>query len=117
MRTSNWIILAIGIAFAAYVFHSLARTEPVEVIQTRLEHQGGKVFVAGQVKNTGSSARTIDLEVHYYDRNGRPVGEDALQLNALGVGEVAAFKSPPHTLDGVADFSIYLNHGRNPYGN
>jgi hypothetical protein len=71
MRTSNWIILAIGIAFAAYVFHSLARTEPVEVVQTRLEHQGGKVFVAGQVKNTGASARTIDLEVHYYDRNGR----------------------------------------------
>src|SRR6266851_4437164 len=103
MRTSNWIILAVGIAFAAYVFHSLARTEPVEVIQTRLEHQGGKVFVAGQVKNTGSS--------------GRPLGEDALQLNALGAGEVAAFKSPPHTLDGVADFSIYLNHGRNPYGN
>jgi len=117
MRTSNWIILGVAIAFAAYVFHSLARTEPVEVVQTRLEHQGGKVFVAGQVKNTGASARTIDLEVHYYDRNGRPLGEDALQLNALGAGKVAAFKSPPHTLDGVTDFSIYLNHGRNPYGN
>ena len=117
MRTSNWIFLAAGVAFAGFVFYSLSRTEPVEVIQSHLEHSDDKVFVEGQVKNTGTDARTIDLEVHYYDRNGRPLGEDALQLNALRAGEVASFKSPLHSLDGVSDFSIYLNHGRNPYGN
>jgi hypothetical protein len=30
---------------------------------------------------------------------------------------VREFKSPPRAIDGVEDFSIYMNNGRNPYGN
>ncbi|MGH7933895.1 MAG: FxLYD domain-containing protein [Candidatus Binataceae bacterium] len=116
MRKSTWIILAIGVVFVGFVFYSLTHVEPVRVLQSHLEHEGGKVFVEGKVKNTGSRTSAVDLEVHYYDRNGRPLGQDVLKLSGLGAGSVKAFKSPPHDLSGVSDFSLYLNNGRNPYG-
>jgi len=55
--------------------------------------------------------------VHYFDRDGHSVGKDVVSIAGLRHGAATHFKSPPHPDDGVADFSIYLNHGRNPYGN
>jgi hypothetical protein len=117
MSRSKWIILIVAFAFIGFVFYSLTNVEPIEVLGTHLEHQGGKVFVEGEVKNTGSRTRAIDLEVHYYDRNGRPLGQDVLKLTGLHAGSVEEFKSPPHELNAVSQYSIYLNNGRNPYGN
>jgi hypothetical protein len=37
-------------------------------------------------------------------------------LYGLAAGGVREFKSPQRTIDGVEDFAIYLNNGRNPYG-
>ena len=110
-------MLAGGIAFAGFVFYSLLSVEPVKVVNSHLEHSSGLVDVAGQVRNTAERARAIELEVHYYDRIGRPLGQDTLTLSGLGPGATRAFKSPPRAIDGVEDFSIYLNNGRNPYGN
>jgi hypothetical protein len=117
MRKGGWMMLAGGLAFAGFVFYSLVSVEPVKVVRSQLEHDGRRVFVAGQVRNTADQARAIDLEVHYYDRNGRPLGQDTLTLNGLEAGAVREFKSPQRSIDGVADFSIYMNNGRNPYGN
>lgn len=117
MRKGGWIMLAAGIAFAGFVFYSLLSVEPVKVVRSRLEHDGNLVDVAGQVHNTADRPRAIELEVRYYDKNGRSVGRDTLQLDGLGAGATRDFRSPPRAIEGVADFSIYLNNGRNPYGN
>ena len=111
------MILAVGLAFVGFVFYSLIAVEPIKVVGSHLEHQGNRVFVAGQVRNTADHARSIELEVHYYDRNGRPLGQDTLTLDGLDAGAVREFKSPQRAIDGVADYSIYMNNGRNPYGN
>ena len=106
-----------GLVFAGFVIYSLLTLEPVKVVYSHLERDGNRVFVAGAVHNTGDHARRIELEVHYYDRDGRPLGQDSLNLEGLQADAVRDFKSPPRVLEGVDDFSIYLNNGRNPYGN
>ena len=110
-------MLASALAFVGFVFYSLISVEPVKVVQSHLERDGNHVFVTGQVRNTADRARAIELEVHYFDRNGRALGQDTLTLDGLEAGAVRDFKSPPRTINGVDDFSIYMNNGRNPYGN
>jgi hypothetical protein len=110
-------MFTVGIGFAGFVFYSLLSVEPVKVVRSHLEHNGNLVDVAGQVRNTADHSRAIDLEVHYYDQNGRSVGQDTLTLSDLGAGATRDFRSPPRAIDGVEDFSIYMNNGRNPYGN
>jgi hypothetical protein len=114
---SRWIMLVVGFAFAGFVFYSLLTVEPVKVVRSHLEREGDSVFVSGEVRNTADHPRAIDLEVHYYDRNGRPIGQDSIVLDELGAGAVRDFKSPSRTISGVEDFSLYMNNGRNPYGN
>jgi len=113
----KWIMLAAGFAFAGFVFYSLFNVEPVKVVRSHLERAGDSVFVTGEVHNTADHPRAIDLEVHYYDRNGRPIGQDSIALEELEAGAVRDFKSPPRSIAGVEDFSLYMNNGRNPYGN
>jgi hypothetical protein len=117
MRKGAWIMLVGGLAFAGLVFYSLFSVEPIKVVRSHLERQSGRVFVTGEVLNTADRPRAIELEVHYYDHNGRPLGQDSLTLDDLQAGAVRDFRSPPRVLDGVEDFSIYMNNGRNPYGN
>ncbi len=111
-----FIVLGAG-AFAAMVFVLLLRAQPVKVIDSRLERAGASVFVAGDLRNTGARPATLYLEIHYYDRAGRPLGEDKLEVGPLRAGAQARFRGPAHALGSVADFSLYLNQGRNPYGN
>ena len=117
MKKGSLLILVASLVFMALVFHSLFDVQPVQVLASRLERDNGKVFVVGEVKNTGSRPVGIDLEVHYYARDGQKLGQDTIALNDLKAGEIAPFRSPPRALPGVAEFSLYLNHGRNPYGN
>ncbi len=117
MRKGGWITLAAGFAFAGFVFYSLFSVEPVKVLKSHLERDGDLVFVAGEVRNTADKPRAIDLEIHYFDHRGRPVGQDSLTLEGLGAGAVRDFKSPPRAIEGIEDFSLYMNNGRNPYGN
>lgn len=117
MRKGSWIILILAVAFVGFVFYSLTHVEPVEIIQSRLERVDGRVFVTGELKNTSSHRRAVDLEVHYFDKTGRPLGQNTLKFAALPARGVESFKSPPVAIAGVADFSLYLNHGRDPYGN
>jgi hypothetical protein len=118
MRKGTTLILLGAAAFAALVFVLLMHTEPVKVVQSRLVHQGNEVFVAGELRNnSANSTGPFDLEIHYYDRAGRPLGEDTVQVGPLRAGAAERFRGPAHAPDAVADFSLYLNHGRNPYGN
>jgi hypothetical protein len=55
--------------------------------------------------------------VRYFDRDGHSIGKDVVSMDGLRRGAAAHFRSSARPDGGVADFSIYLNHGRNPYGN
>jgi hypothetical protein len=117
VRKSSALVLALSIAFVGFVFYSLLRVQPVKVLNSRLDRDGGDVAVTGTVENTGRRAAAVDLEVHYYDSAGRELAHDTLKLRNLEGGQRRAFKSPERDIAGVADFSIYLNKGRDPYGN
>jgi hypothetical protein len=117
MRKDRLFILLGATAFAAIVFVLLSRAQPVKVIGSRLEHEGGNVFVAGDLRNTGAAPVSLELEIHYYDHAGRPLGADRLQVGPLDAGAREHFRGPAHAAGSVEDFSLYLNQGRNPYGN
>jgi hypothetical protein len=118
MRKGSIVILLVAAGFVVLVFVLLFRANPVKVVQDRLIRRGGRVYVAGELRNT-SAHRTgwMDLEIHYYDRGGRPLGEDTLHVGPLKAGAEESFHGPVHNLSTVADYSLYLNHGRDPYGN
>jgi hypothetical protein len=99
------------------VFYALVGSEPVKVSEVRLVRSGGQISVQGEIRNTGDDSGPLQLEVRYYDRAGRTVGKDVVSIDGLRRGDSTRFSSSPRLDSGVADFSIYLNHGRNPYGN
>jgi len=117
MRKDTPFILLGAIAFAAIVFVLLTRAQPVKVLDSHFEREGDGVFVSGDLRNTGTAPATLDLEIHYYDSAGRPLGADRMQVGPLEAGAEQHFRGPAHVPGTVANFSLYLNQGRNPYGN
>jgi hypothetical protein len=117
MRRSTIVVLTVAAGFAAFVFYSLAHVEPVRIVSSSLDRTDGKVFVTGELRNTGADSGPLDLEVHYFGADGRPLGQDRITVDSLRSGEHTRFRTPARSLGGVSEFSIYLNHGRNPYGN
>lgn len=117
MRKGAIAILLAALCFVAFVFYALVGSEPVKVSQVRLVRSGGEVSVQGEVLNTGDDSGPLQVEVRYYDRQGHTVGKDIVSIDGLRRGGATHFASSPRIDSGVADFSIYLNHGRNPYGN
>ena len=112
------MLVTIGaLAFVGYVFYALLGVEPVKVAHSRMVRSGTQVFVEGELRNTGKDTGPMDVEVRYFDRGGRSLAEDEVAIDGLKSGGVASFRSAPRQLDEAAEFSIYLNHGRNPYGN
>ena len=117
MRRGAILVLVGSLLFVAYVFYSLMGVEPVKVAQSRMVHSGDQVFVEGELQNTGADIGAIDVEVRYFDSGGHSLARDNVTISSLKSGAGAKFKSVPRHLDEAAEFSIYLNHGRNPYGN
>ena len=116
VRKSSIVIFVVLAGFTLFLIHSLFNVSPVTVVTSRLERIGDRVYVVGEVRNTSRHAAAIDLEVHYFDRTGRAIGQNTLSLAQIAPG-TREFSTPPMTLSGVSEFSLYLNHGRNPYGN
>jgi hypothetical protein len=117
MRPGRVLIVIAVVAFCGYVFYSLEHVEPVTVTASRLERDGESIYVDGSLANNGSDQGPIELDIRYYDSNGRTVGQDTVRVDKLASGGRADFRSSERRLGGVSDFSIYLNHGKNPYGN
>jgi hypothetical protein len=117
MRVSRIAGLAIAAAFAGFVIYSLLQTEPVKVLHPQLQHTGDGGYVSGAVENTGAAEESVSLEIRYYDAGGHQVGSDTVTLNEIGNGATRDFSGPIRKLPPDASYSIYLNHGRNPYGN
>jgi len=111
-----WIAVAAA-GFVAFVAYSLKTVEPIEVVQSHLYRRGGQVFVQGTLTNTGAESASVDVEVRYFDRDGRQLAVDTVVIKGLKAGQTVQFKSPPEQLAGASTYSLYLNHRRNPYGN
>ena len=109
--------LIVALGFAGFVIYSLLQTEPVKVLHPQLQHSGDGGFVSGAVENTGASEESVSLEIRYYDASGHQVASDIVKLDQLGSGATRPFAAPLRKLPTDASYSIYLNHGRNPYGN
>ncbi|MFZ0888969.1 MAG: FxLYD domain-containing protein [Candidatus Binataceae bacterium] len=109
-------ILVAAAGFAVLIFSMLLRAEPIAVTQSLIRHEGDKVFVEGKLKNTGADSRPVDLEVRYFDSRGRQIGEDRVAVAGLRHNGQADFRSPPRELPEARDFTIYIDRGRNPYG-
>jgi hypothetical protein len=114
---ARWLIVLGAAVFCVAVLFALYNAEPVEVAKSHLEQSGGQVYIAGQVHNRSDSTRTVKLELHYYDGGGHALGLDTLNLESLPAGSIRDFHGPAHEAGTIADYSIYLNEGRNPYGN
>ncbi len=112
-RIVAWIV---AISFIGYVFYSLWTTEPV-ALTTQLQHLGNTSFLKGTVRNASASEQSVDLDIKYYDSAGHRVGQDTVRIDHLGSGETRAFSAPPREIPTASSYSVYLNHGRNPYGN
>ena len=106
-----------ALGFVGYVFYALLGVEPVKVAHSRMVRSGNQVFVEGELRNAGKDTGPLDVEVRYFDRSGHSLAKDDVAIDGLKAGGVANFRSVPRQLDEAAEFSIYLNHGRNPYGN
>jgi hypothetical protein len=117
MSRRGAFLLAVGLAFIGFVFYSLFTVSPVRVLSTHLERANGQVFVKGVVENYGSRPASVDVEVHYYDHGGHQLADEKLSLDDLKPGVRTGFRSRSQAIDGVSSFSLYVNHGRNPYGN
>ena len=113
----RWLILIGSAIFCVVVLFELVHAQPVEVTRSHLEQIGGQVYVAGQLQNRAETARAVKLELHYYDRSGHALGLDTLSFEKLPGGAVRNFRGPAHEAGTIAAYSIYLNEGRDPYGN
>jgi hypothetical protein len=117
VRVGRAIGLATAAGFVGFVAYSLLWSEPVKVLHPKLQYSAARAFVSGAVENTGSAEESVSLEVRYYNEAGRQVASDTVQIDNLGSGATRDFKLPDRLLPAGSSYSIYLNHGRNPYGN
>jgi hypothetical protein len=117
MRRARFAGLLLAIAFMAFVFYSLLHTEPVKVLHPAIAHDVGGAFLAAAVQNTSASEQAVDLDIKYYDPDGRQIGQDTVRVYHLSSGETREITAPARLLPQGASYSVYLNHGRNPYGN
>jgi len=117
VRIGRVIGLVVAAGFVGFVVYSLLWSEPVKILHPRLEHSADGGFVTGSLENTGSGEESVNLEIRYYDGSGHQIASDIVKLDKIDTGATRNFSSPLRRLPADASYSIYMNHGRNPYGN
>ena len=114
-RTLLW--LALLVAFTGYLIWALRAEEAFQVANKKLEHTDAGVVVSGEVRNTAATASAVNVEVTFFDGGGRQLSKEVIALSNLEPGATAAFHTHPQRLADVKDYTIYVNTGRNMYGN
>ena len=87
------------------------------VANKRLEYTDAGVVVSGEIRNTATTASAINVEVTFFDTHGRQLSKEVVTVNNLEAGATAAFRTQPKMLSDVKDYTVYINTGRNMYGN
>ena len=114
-RTLLW--LALLAVFAGYLIWALRAEEVFQIASKKLEYTDAGVVVSGEIRNTAATASAVNVEVTFFDGRGRQLTKEVIALNNLEAGAMAAFRTHPRMLSDVKDYTIYVNSGRNMYGN
>jgi len=114
-RTIVW--LGVVIAFIGYFFWALQSEEVFRVVSKKLEQTDAGVIVSGEVHNTTTSPSAINIEVTLFNQRGQKLSEETVTLANVQAGGTASFRTQPKQLADVKDYTIYVNTGRNMYGN
>lgn len=103
--------------FLGYFLWALRSEETFRVVEKKIEHTDNGVVVRGEVYNASASPTSLNVEVSFFDSRGRELSKETVTLNSLDSGGRATFRTQPKQLPDVKDYTIYLNTGRNMYGN
>ena len=114
-RTILW--LSVIIVFIDYFFWALRSEEVFRVVSKKLEQTDTGVIVSGEVLNTTANPSSINVEVTLFNDRGQKLSEETVTLADVQAGGVATFRTQPKRLTDVKDYTIYVNTGRNMYGN
>ena len=115
MRGTTITLIAAALVAVA-VFFSLRSEERFSVEEPRIESGEGGARVAGTLVNHGDAAKRVVVEVTVVGESGRAGEKETIELRDVAPGARLAFSSKPH-LEEIESYSIYVNEGRNPYGN
>jgi hypothetical protein len=114
-RTVVW--LAVISILIGYFFWALQAEEVFRVVSKKLEQTDAGVVVSGEVHNTTTSASAINVEVTLFNDRGQKLAEETVVLADVQAGGTVPFRTQPKQLTNVKDYTIYVNTGRNMYGN
>ncbi|MGE0824104.1 MAG: FxLYD domain-containing protein [Candidatus Binatia bacterium] len=114
-RTLLW--LGVAVVFLSYFFWALQAEEVFRVVTKKLEQTEAGVVVSGEVHNTTATPSAVNVEVTLFDEQGRKLSEETVALSPIDAGGTAVFRTQPKRLTAVKDYTIYVNTGRNMYGN
>ena len=109
--------LTVLISFVVYLLWALRAEETFQVMNKKLEYTDSGVLVSGEIRNTAATVATVNVEVTFFDARGRQLGKETIALPNLEAGTTTAFRTQPKLLTDVKDYTIYVNAGRNMYGN
>jgi len=118
--TRTWrvlIWLMVLVVFVGYLLWALQSEEVFQVINKTLEQTTAGVVVSGEIYNAAEATSTVNVEVTFFDGQGRQLGKEVVALDNLDAGATAPFRTHPRMLPDVKDYTIYVNTGRNMYGN
>jgi hypothetical protein len=114
-RTLGWlVVLAV---FLGYFVWALQSEEVFRVVSKKLEQTPNGLVVSGEVLNTATTASGVNIEVTFFDQQGRQLTQETVALDHLAAGATAVFRTQPKLLTNVKDYTIFVNTGRNMYGN
>jgi hypothetical protein len=114
-RTLLW--LAMLALFAGYLIWALRAEEVFRVVSNKLEHTDAGIVVSGEIHNSAAAAPSVNVEVTFFDDNGRQLTKEVITVSNLAAGATTSFRTQPQRLSDVQDYTIYVNTGRNMYGN
>ena len=115
MRGTVITVVAAGLIALAVVF-SLRTEERFAVEEPRVEPGAEGARVVGTLVNHGDAAPRVLVEITVVGEDGRAREKESLELRDVGAGAHLAFSSKAYA-DPIRTYSIYVNEGRNPYGN
>lgn len=114
-RTFAWLIILVG--FLGYFVWALRSEEVFRVVNKKLEQTPNGIVVSGEVLNTAAAARGVNVDVTFFDQQGRQLAQETIPLAQLAAGATAPFRTQPRTLTTMKDYTIHVNTGPNMYGN
>jgi len=117
-RKARTILGLIGVlGFASYMLWALRVEDSIRVISKKLEQTAAGIVVSGEIYNASEATTSVNIEVSFYSHTGQKLADEVVELQALPVGGSAPFRTQPRKIANVKDYSIYINSGRNMYGN